>query len=51
MFVMLSEMPVRLGPKHLPLASVAHEQSKNVIREGARFLTPLGMTRGKKFGQ
>ena len=45
MFVMLSKA------KHLPIASMAHEESKNVIREYARFLAPLGMTRGKKFGQ
>ena len=39
MFVMLSEA------KHLPIASVAHEQLKNVSRVCARFLAPLGMTR------
>ena len=43
MLVMLSEA------KHLAIASVAHKHSKNVIRAYARFLTPLGMTRGKEF--
>ncbi len=37
--------------KHLPLASVAHQQPKDVIRACARFLAPLGMTREKKFGK
>jgi len=45
MFVMLSEA------KHLPIASVAHEQLKDITRECARFLAPLGMTREGKFGQ
>ena len=44
MFVMLSEA------KHLPIASVA-QQLKDITRECARFLAPLGMTREGKFGQ